>query len=64
MKVGSRVEVINTDYDTIADSFLANGQQGVVVEVYRTGLVIVNMDNCKDPNRDGWSFLASQVKEI
>jgi hypothetical protein len=64
MKVGSRVVVTNTDYDIVEGPYLANGQKGTVVELYSSGLVIVNMDNCKDKDRDGWSFFTSQVKEI
>lgn len=64
MKVGSRVEIVNTDYNPVQDEFLANGEQGVVVKVFQSGLLIVNMDNCKDPLRNGWSFYQYQLMEI
>lgn len=64
MKEGTRVEIIETDYDVVESPQLANGQQGVIVERYQTGLCIVRMDNDSEPGRDGWSFFPEQLKEI
>lgn len=64
MNEGTRVEIVETDYDVDQSPELANGQQGVIVERYQTGLCIVKMDNCTDYERDGWSFYPEQLKEI
>lgn len=66
MEVGTRVEIVKSDYNTTDDEdrHLRDGNRGVIVEVYQTGLLIVKIDHDPDNERDGWSFYPNQVKVV
>ena len=76
MKTGDRVKVVNTDYKSPE---LANGQEGVVLEVFVNGAgqegVVVAMDNgftpftvnplaATMPADLGWHFYVEEVEVI
>lgn len=64
MKIGDRVRVIDTDYES---ENLANGQLGTVTLV-RVDYIGVTMDNAHphlyEPENLEWNFLLSQVELV
>jgi len=66
-KLGDRVRIINTDFDTKADPNLGNGQCGTVVEVVAGGVVAIRTDNGPnhippDGDQPGWYFWIHQLE--
>ncbi|WP_313178944.1 hypothetical protein [Stenotrophomonas sp.] len=65
LKVGDRVRITDSDYDTDEDPNLANGQLATVTAVAGLRDVLVRTDEGPrhvDPDGDGWCFFDDQLQ--
>lgn len=67
LKVGDRVRITDSDYDTDEDPNLANGQLATVTAVVGPRDVLVRTDEGPrhvDPDGDGWCFFDDQLQVL
>ncbi len=67
LKVGDRVRITDTDYDTDEDPNLANGQLATVTAIVGPRDVLVRTDEGPrhvDPDGDGWCFSVDQLQVL
>ena len=67
LKVGDRVRITDSDYDTDEDPNLANGQLATVIEIVTARAVLVRTDEGPrhvDPDGAGWCFFVNQLQVL
>jgi len=67
LKVGDRVRITDTDYDTDEDPNLANGQLATVIEIVTGRAVLVRTDEGPrrvDLDGAGWCFFVNQLQVL